>query len=185
VSVPFPRTRSSTLGYDVNEVDDFLAKARLAYDERDATSGAYALTSEMVRHTAFTMRKGGYYAPAVDAALERLEDAFALRERDRAYQAAGDEAWFAGARSRAAEILLRLERPAGQKFTRAGFLRVGYHPKDVDAFADALVEYFRAGADVTVTDVRTVVFRSKRGGYNEAQVDAVLDAAVDVMLAVR
>ncbi|MCS5733033.1 DivIVA domain-containing protein [Herbiconiux daphne] len=185
MSVPFPRTRSSSLGYDVNEVDDFLNKARLAYDDRDAASGDYSLTSDMVRHMAFTMRKGGYYAPAVDAALERLEDAFALRERDRAYQAAGDEEWFAGARNRAAEILVRLERPDGQKFDRAGFLRVGYHPKDVDAFADGLIEYFRAGADVTVTDVRTAVFRSKRGGYSELQVDAVLDAAVDVMLAVR
>ncbi|MCS5718614.1 DivIVA domain-containing protein [Herbiconiux sp. CPCC 205763] len=185
MSVPFPRTRNSTLGYDVNEVDDFLAQARMAYDERTAGSGPSPLTSDTVRHTAFTMQKGGYYAPAVDAALERLEDAFALRERDRAYQAAGDEAWFASARGRAAEILARLERPDGQKFRRAGFLRVGYHPKDVDAFADYLVEYFRSGADVTVTDVRTVVFRSRRGGYNEAQVDAVLDAVVDVMLAVR
>jgi len=185
VSAPFPRTRTSTLGYDVEEVDDFLAKARLAYDERLASTGGYALTSEMVRNTAFGMQKGGYYAPAVDAALERLEDAFALRERDRAYQAAGDEAWYAEARRRAGEILARLERPAGQKFARAGFLRVGYHPKDVDAFTQYLIEYFRSGADVTVTDVRTVVFRSRRGGYSEAQVDAVLDAVVDVMLAVR
>jgi len=180
VSVPFPRTRNSTLGYDTDEVDGFLEKARMAYDERGEV-----LSAGMVRSTAFTMRKGGYYPPAVDAALERLEDAFALRERDRAYQATGDEAWFAGARSRAGQILARLERPAGQKFARAGFLRVGYHPKDVDAFTQYLVDYFRTGTDVTVTDVRTVVFRSRRGGYSEAQVDAVLDAIVDVMLAVR
>jgi DivIVA domain-containing protein len=185
VSAPFPRTRTSSLGYDVAEVDTFLARARVAYDERDAASGGYTLTSDMVRATAFGMQKGGYYAPAVDAALERLEDAFALRERDRAYRTTGDEAWFAGARQRAAEILGRIERPAGRRFDKAGALSVGYHPRDVDAFTDALVEYFRAGADVTVTDVRTVTFRSKRGGYDEAQVDAVLDAAVDVMLAVR
>ncbi|MCS5720946.1 DivIVA domain-containing protein [Herbiconiux sp. CPCC 203407] len=185
MSVPFPRTRSSILGYDVNEVDDFLRKARQAYDERDAADEHFVLTSDLVRHTAFSMQKGGYYAPAVDAALERLEDAFALRERDRAYQEAGDEAWYANARSRAGEILLRLERPEGQKFTKAGFLRVGYHPKDVDAFCTGLVEYFRSGADITTADVRTAVFRSRRGGYDEAQVDAVLDAVVDVMLAVR
>ncbi|QJU52872.1 DivIVA domain-containing protein [Herbiconiux sp. KACC 21604] len=186
MSVPFPRTRTSSLGYDTEEVDDFLAKARLAYDDRAAgPGGAPVLTSEMVRSTAFTMQKGGYYPPAVDAALERLEDAFALRERDAAYRETGDERWYADARQRAAEILARLERPEGKRFTKAGPLSVGYHPKDVDEFADHLVEYFRSGADVSVTDVRTVAFRSRRGGYSEAQVDAVLDAVVDVMLAVR
>ena len=190
MSVPFPRTRNSSLGYDVTEVDEFLTRARLAYDEKSVAARAAAgepaaLTSADVRSTAFSMQKGGYFAPAVDAALERLEDAFALRERDRAYVESGDEAWFTGTRQRAAEILARLERPHGERFAKAGFLRVGYDVKDVDAFSDALVEYFRAGADVTVTDVRTVVFRSRRGGYSEAQVDAVLDAVVDVMLAVR
>jgi len=185
VSVPFPRTRTSSLGYDVAEVDEFLARARVAYDERSSASGEYVLTSEMVRQTAFGIQKGGYHPPAVDAALERLEDAFALRERDRAYRSEGDEAWYAQARGNAAEILARLERPDGEKFAKAGFLRVGYHPKDVDAFARGMVEYFRAGADVTVADVRTAVFRSRRGGYSEAQVDALLDGVVDVMLAVR
>lgn len=185
MSALFPRTRSSVLGYDVEEVDEFLARARVAYDERDSGTGEYTLTSDMVRHTAFGMQKGGYDARAVDAALERLEDAFALRERDRAYRERGDEAWFAQARKRAGEILARLERPDGQKFARSGFLAQGYHPKDVDAFVDHLVEYFRSGAEVTVADVRTAVFRPRRGGYSEAQVDAVFDAVVDVMLAVR
>jgi DivIVA domain-containing protein len=36
-----------------------------------------------------------------------------------------------------------------------------------------------------VEDVRTSVFRPQRGGYLESQVDAVFDAVVDVMLAVR
>lgn len=184
MSAPFPRTRSSSLGYDIDEVDDFLARARVAYDERDQ-AGEFTLTAAMVRQTAFSMEKGGYDARAVDAALERLEDAFALRERDQAYRQQGDEAWFAEARGRAAEILARLERPDGEKFDRAGFLRQGYNRRDVDAFSARLVEYFRSGADVTVSDVRTAVFRPARGGYSEPQVDAVLDAVVDVMLAVR
>jgi DivIVA domain-containing protein len=184
VSAPFPRTRSSSLGYDIDEVDDFLARARVAYDERDQ-AGEFTLTAAMVRQTAFGMEKGGYDARAVDAALERLEDAFALRERDQAYRQQGDEAWFAEARGRAAEILARLERPDGQKFERVSVLRQGYQQKEVDVFAARLIEYFRAGADVTVSDVRTAVFRPRRGGYSESQVDAVLDAVVDVMLAVR
>jgi len=37
---------------------------------------------------------------------------------------------------------------------------------------------------VTPEQVRAVAFRMQRGGYREAQVDAVLDAVVEVMLAV-
>jgi DivIVA domain-containing protein len=33
--------------------------------------------------------------------------------------------------------------------------------------------------------VRTVVFRGKKRGYTETQVDLLLDAVIDVMLAVR
>jgi DivIVA domain-containing protein len=38
---------------------------------------------------------------------------------------------------------------------------------------------------VSVDDVRQVAFGSRTRGYSEAQVDLVLDAVVDVMLAVR
>ena len=38
---------------------------------------------------------------------------------------------------------------------------------------------------MSVDEVRTVAFRTRRGGYSEAQVDAFLDAIVGVMLAVR
>ena len=38
---------------------------------------------------------------------------------------------------------------------------------------------------MSVDDVRTVAFRTKRGGYNETQVDVFLDAVIGVMLAVR
>ena len=78
----FPRSRKSTWGYDVNEVEDFLEDARRAYaaDRSQPT----VLTADSIRHIAFTMRKGGYSTTAVDAALERLEDAFAAREREKA-----------------------------------------------------------------------------------------------------
>ena len=38
---------------------------------------------------------------------------------------------------------------------------------------------------MSVEQVRTVVFRSTKRGYNETQVDLLLDAVIDVMLAVR
>ena len=38
---------------------------------------------------------------------------------------------------------------------------------------------------MSVDQVRTAVFRTKKRGYNETQVDLLLDAVIDVMLAVR
>ena len=61
----------------------------------------------------------------------------------------------------------------------------GYHVREVDVFAGKLTRYFSDGWPISIDDVRTVVFKTQRGGYREAQVDLVLDAVVDVMLAVR
>jgi DivIVA domain-containing protein len=183
VSTTFPRSRKSRLGYNVDQVEDFLEEARRAYaaDRGDLS----VVNAASIRRTAFAMQKGGYSTSHVDAALERLEDAFAARERDQAFAAAGDAAWYAQARSAAQQILDRLARPAGQRFARSGPLTIGYDPKEVDAFADRLVGYFQHGKPMSVDQVRTVVFKSKKRGYNETQVDLLLDAVIDVMLAVR
>lgn len=183
MSTTFPRSRRSRPGYNVDQVEDFLEEARRAYaaDPRDLT----VLNAEMIRTMAFGMQKGGYSTSHVDAALERLEDAFASRDRDRAVAESGDAAWYAKARSSAQVILDRLAREPGARFTRVGGLTQGYSTKDVDAFADALVGYFQHGKPMSVDQVRTAVFRSARGGYSEAQVDLLLDAVIDVILAVR
>lgn len=183
MSTTFPRVRRSELGYDVDQVEDFLEDARRAYAaERGALT---VVTAARIRHTAFAMQKSGYSPFHVDAALERLEDAFSLRERDRFVKERGDEGWFSDARARAQEVLDRLSRPVGDRFSRVGPLTGGYDVHDVDAFADRLTKYFQDGAILTVEDVREIAFRQRRGGYREAQVDLLLDGVVDVMLAVR
>lgn len=179
----FSRAPKSKHGYNVKEVEEFLETARVAY-ESDRGSGI-ELTSADIRHTAFNLEKGGYVTDQVDAALERLEDAFALRERDRARTRSGDAAWYGEARSTAQVILNRLARDSGHKFTRTGPLTVGYRRSDVDAFAERLIQYFRDGKPVGVEEVRTTTFRPQRGGYREVQVDMLLDSVTDVMLAVR
>jgi DivIVA domain-containing protein len=50
--------------------------------------------------------------------------------------------------------------------------------------ADRIARYLESGESLTVEQVRTVAFRMQRGGYDEVQVDAVLDAVIEVMLAV-
>lgn len=183
VSSTFPRTRKSRRGYDIDEVEEFLEEARRVYN---AEPGApTVLGSEEIRRTAFSLQKGGYSPAHVDAALERLEDAFASREREYARQVSGDEAWFGAARRNAKDIIDRLGRPAGQRFRRAGFLTDGYDRKQVDRFADRLSDYFLRASPMSIDEVRTVAFRPKKGGYREAQVDYFLDSVVAVMVAVR
>jgi DivIVA domain-containing protein len=143
------------------------------------------VSAETIRRTAFDMEKGGYSVVHVDAALERLEDAFAAREKDRAVAEVGDQAWFGQARTTAQEALDRLARPWFHKFRRVNPFTLGYDPRDVDEFGEKLTAYFQDGRPMSVDEVRTVAFRVRRGGYSEAQVDLFLDAVVSVMLAVR
>jgi DivIVA domain-containing protein len=178
----FPHARRGQLGYDQDEVDEFLEKARVAYTG-DGSAGRVSATG--IRRTAFSMRKGGYATDHVDSALERLEDAFANRERDRGREAGGDQAWYGEARATAQEVLDRLVRPLGHRFRRVGPFAVGYSPKEVDAFTERIIDFLRTGRALRVEDVRTVAFTPRRGGYSEAQVDYLLDTVITVLQAVR
>ncbi|WP_246150058.1 DivIVA domain-containing protein [Agromyces intestinalis] len=180
----FPRARKPQLGYRVDQVEEFLAVARRAFEGQPLPDDP-ELSAESIRLTAFAVQKGGYSTAHVDAALERLEDAFAAKEKRIAERLHGDESWLVEARTTAQVVSNRLARPEGQRFDRMSPLVLGYHVRDVDKFADRLARYFRDGWPISVDDVRSVSFRAQRGGYREAQVDLVLDAVVDVMLAVR
>lgn len=164
----------------MTEVDAFLGLARQAFDgDQDVP-----LTAENIRRTAFTMAKGGYFTGAVDDALERLEDAFAERERESGRSTWGEAAWLDEARKTATIIVERFQRPEGKRFDRVNFMTLGYNRRDVDRFATRVVKYFTDGRPMGVSEIRTVTFREQRGGYREAQVDLVIDSIVDVMLAV-
>ncbi|KQM83237.1 DivIVA domain-containing protein [Agromyces sp. Leaf222] len=180
----FPRTRKPQRGYHAEQVDEFLQVARRAYDGVPLASDP-PLNSERIRLTAFALQKGGYVTADVDAAMERLEDAFAVEERQVAARLHGDEVWLAEARTTAQVVSNRLARPEGHRFDRMSPLALGYRVRDVDKFAEKLTRYFRDGWPISIDDVRSVVFSTQRGGYRESQVDLVLDAVVDVMQAVR
>lgn len=184
VDPTFPLARKPRLGYNTAQVEEFLQRARRAYDGT-ALPDDEPLTSEQIRLTAFAMQKRGYSTDHVDAALARLEDAFAAQERQVASRLHGDEAWLREARMTAQVVSNRLARPEGERFERMNPLVLGYSVREVDRFTDRLTRYFRDGWPISVEDVRSVVFATQRGGYREAQVDLVLDAVVDVMLAVR
>ena len=128
----------------------------------------------------------GYAIASVDAALGRIEDAFAARERaERAVDGAARRAWVGQTRETAQDGARSPVAPAaGSRFDRVSALRYGYRIDEVDLVTDKIARYLETGDSVTVEQVRSVAFRMQRGGYREAQVDAVLDAVVDVMLAV-
>ncbi len=182
VSSTFPYAARREPAYDVQQVDQFLADAREAYADDSATS----LTSDEIRRAAFrVVRRRGYAAEQVDAALERLEEAFAAREREQAIAAQGEAAFYAEVRAAAQEIVDRLARPEGSRFRRVGPLTRGYRVDDVDALCDRLSGYFQRGEAVAVHTVRSIAFRPRLSGYDEAQVDFLLDTVIRVMLAVR
>lgn len=175
----FPRTSKVSSGYDTEAVDAFMDEARAAYD----SDSAGRVTSSTVRQVSFPMQRGGYAIEQVDGALERLEIALAERERERAIEREGWEAYTQRLLNSSTEVLARLARPKGKRFRRANFLAVGYKVADVDAFAARIVDYLQSGAPLTSDEVRNVTFRAQRGGYNERQVDFVLDAVIEAILA--
>lgn len=176
----FPRAAARRKGYQPAAVDGFLAAARESFER-----GAGDLDAAGIRSASFPLEKGGYEILSVDRALARLEDAFADREREQAIAARGREAWVAEARDRAQEILVHLERGPRERFARAGILGYGYRVDEVDHVAESIVRYLRDGEPLTARQLRSAAFHMQRGGYREEQVDALLDATVEVILAVR
>jgi len=176
----FPLVAKSSRGYDVAAVDAFLAQARAAYDSE---SPVPVMTSSAVRQVSFPMKRGGYQVATVDDALERLENAMAQRERERAIELEGWEAFTQRTRVAAVEIIARLSRPRRKRFRRVFFLNAGYRVSAVDDFAEIILSYLESGAPLSAEVVRNSVFASQRGGYDEQQVDLVLDAVLDVILA--
>lgn len=179
---PFPLVGRREKGYDGAAVDNFLDRARKAFEDDPDARGMDATS---VRETAFPLVRGGYSISAVDAALGRIEDAFAARQRDAVVTSAGAEVWVDRARFNAQEILNRLRRPRHRRFDRTRMLTFGYRVDEVDLIADKLARYFEVGEPVTAEQVRGIAFRMQRKGYREEQVDALLDAVIDVILAVR
>ena len=167
-------------GYQRAAVDTFLGRARRAFEEEADGIGAAD-----IRAASFPLVRGGYDIAAVDAALARVEDAFAQRERAAAVAATGASAWVGRARTDAQVILDHLSRPEGHRFARTGPLTFGYRIDEVDHVAKRIVRFLRDGDALTAEQVRQTAFRMQRGGYREEQVDALLDATIDVLLAIR
>jgi DivIVA domain-containing protein len=170
-------------GYDPDQVDTFFEHARRAY-EGDATE---PITDADVRHAAFDLVRGGYVTNSVDAALDRLERAFAARTRGQFVAAHGQHAWMEHVAAQARTLYERLRRPNGERFAPARRGEQAYAAADVDALCHRLVEYFDKGTPLTSDEIRHATFSRARGhaGYAEGPVDAFFERAVEVLLGVE
>lgn len=178
----FPTVSGWTVGYHQDQVKEFFDAAREVYEGRSEEE----LTSEDVRRAAFDLVRGGYRTAEVDASLDRLEAAFIQRERQQFITTHGQDAWMSRVADRATTLYPRLVRPPLERFAHPAKGQ-GYRKEEVDALLDRLIAYFDSGSKLEAADIRQVTFPAARGkkAYAEGVVDAYLDRAVDVLLAVE
>lgn len=181
----FKLVDSKEIGYNVKQVDTFLDHAR-AYFLNSDTAGA-AVTSHDVRTASFEPARGGYNAQAVDAAMDRIEDEFVLREKETLIKSDGEEAWMLQLGKTAALLRSRLHRPDGERFRRPTRRNTqSYKVEDVDLLCRELLVYIEDNGELSVDVVRRAVFAPVKGrdGYEESQVDAFLDRVVELMASI-
>ena len=186
----FRRSGRLRRGYSIAQVEDFFARARHAYEQsapgRPGSTRTATLTSRDVRQVGFDLVLNGFDVVAVDGALDRMEDAFARRESDALRGRLGEDRAMEHVLRQAQTLEGRLHRDQGERFPRASGLSLAYDPADVDQLCERLAGYLRGGPPVAPEDLRRAVFRARRGrsGYDEHQVDAFIDRAVEVLVAV-
>ncbi|MGA7203755.1 MAG: DivIVA domain-containing protein [Specibacter sp.] len=181
----FKLVGAKEVGYNVKQVDVFLDRARSYFLNSD--SHGTAITSLDVRTASFDPSRGGYNSQAVDAALDRIEDEFVLREKNLLIAAEGEKAWMLKIGKTASVLRGRLHRPDGERFRRPKRKnQQGYSIADVDLLCHELLVYIEDNGQLSVDVVRRAVFAPVAGGegYEESQVDAFLDKVVELMASI-
>jgi len=177
MSSPFELASKHELGYDTIQVDQLIARARAQFaDERKTL-----ITASELRKTEFDLVRGGYQISPVDAAIDRLDDALAAIEIAAVLRHHGREI-IDKVKGEATEMLFsRIERPARKRFSSTGWLLRGYSRKQVDVLVELIDLHLTSGTRLNLDQVRRVVFKAKRAGYNEAQVDAFIDKTIELL----
>ena len=170
----FPTVTGLARGYDRKQVDVFLA---LIEERQDGPGAADPVSTSDIRRVGFDLVHGGYAVAAVDACLDEIE------ERTLRAQCNGHSR----CRGRPPGDILSLMRsvlaaPRGARLTRCGPLRLGYLPRDVDSYLERLPRALAEEGELTAANVRRITFRPRRGGYDEASVDDLLDQVIDALL---
>lgn len=177
-----PRCAPSVDGYDVAEVDSFLA----AVEQGLGAARSGAVGSAEVRCAVFAGARGGYRPDAVDDVLEAAEDALAAAEREEFLRVRGPEAWQEHVAALTALVRARLTRPRTERFRRPSRSGTrGYSAAHVDVLCERIGARLDGTGSLEPAELRRAVFPSAQGerSYEEQQVDAFLDRAVQLLLA--
>ncbi|KLU11189.1 DivIVA domain-containing protein [Kocuria sp. SM24M-10] len=185
-----PRSPEGAQGYDVAEVDAFLARVREALEGPGPSplEGRAPLLSTHVRATVFSGARGGYRPEAVDEVLDTAEDALAAAEREQVLCLRGPEAWQQHVEALTVLLRGRIERPRAQRFRHPRRSRAqGYSAAHVDVLCERLGARLTDSGPLDPAELRGAVFPPAHGerSYEEQQVDAFLDRAVQLLLALR
>lgn len=169
-------------GYSPEEVEEFFTHAREIFE--GATPGS--MTAMQVQHTSFALVRDGYASDAVDAAMDRIAQAFADLEREQFIPQYGQEAWVEHLTEQAQTLYPRLARPSEERFAPGARGKPSYDREEVDELCERLIGYFDHGEPLSADVVRNATFTTRKGlaGYDEGSVDAFLSRAVSIILAV-
>lgn len=177
MSYEFNRAGAKKLGYNPDQVSQFLEFAKTQYANPDGDH----ISAASIRITRFRLVKNGYSISAVDAAMEKLEDVFAARELERALQRIGLTDFKAQLFEGQELLANRVARNPRKRFRRRAFLYRGYSIRQVDNFCSQVETHIDQTRLLTVKDVRLIAFKTQRGGYAEYQVDAFIEKLVEVL----
>jgi DivIVA domain-containing protein len=178
----FDTVKGLKKGYDKDEVEDFFDHAREVY-EGVATE---PLTHRDIHTCVYDVVRGGYDSDQVDAAMNRLENAFVAKEKQDVIAQGGPGLWAQTLNERAKSLYPRLARPSGERFSYPD-RGVGYAIEHVDALCANLVKFFDGNIKITASELRAVTFEAARGknAYVEGEVDAFMARAIEVLLGVE
>lgn len=175
MSDKFPRAKK--LGYSVEQVEEFLTHARLQYLDPSQSK----MDVKTIRATRFDLAKNGYSISVVDSAIEKLEDVFAQRELENRFGTLGYSSFQVETNELRDLLLSRVERKKGKRFARRFWPLRGYSRRQVDSLCSLLANHLNQSSPLVLRDVRLTVFKPKRGGYAEFQVDAFIDRIVELL----
>ncbi|WP_018142712.1 DivIVA domain-containing protein [Alloscardovia criceti] len=193
------RARKNEWGYSVSQVDEFLQSTRHLYEESEPN-----MTQTEIQNQVFDLEKNGYDVAAVDAAMKRLQDAVVDKLAEWTISHEGDEAWFAETQQLALTIIPRAQREKAKIFSRARAFKPAYDIKEVDAVVWSLALFINDELSLGVNldelpenpakkspaqdtyhsqDIEEIGFTQRSGhkGYDEAEVDAFINRAVEVL----
>ena len=179
------RVASRSWGYRVADVDALLLPLLGSGPGDDEPDDSVLPEPETLRTATFRRQRGGYIPAEVDAAIDRLEDRAAAAHARRRQAEDGPQAWDDGMDRRLEQIYGRLRRPSGHRFRAPSSASTrGYSARQVDELCETVLTEIDRQQAPDADMIRRAVFDPAYGQdvYEENQVDAFLDALVDLVL---